>query len=131
MSFRRTAAAQYPLILYTSVVNQKSLFPHRELARLLMILPRIEIQNRLLKVQDRELALAMRDLEDFERSQIYAAVSPAKTRRLREELSVMRRLRVRREDYLTAVSRIIGVLEGRPYTEVLRSYIRPGGHRSQ
>lgn len=96
-----------------------------------MILPRIEIQNRLLKVQDRELALAMRDLEDSERSRIYEAVSPAKIRRLREELSVMRRLKVRREDYLAAVSRIIGVLEGRPYTEVLRSYIRPGGPGSR
>jgi len=106
-------------------VTQKTPFPERELAQLLMALPRIEIQNRLLKIRDRELALAMQNLEETERSRIYTAVSPEKSRRLREELSMVRRLRVRREDYLEAVSRVIGVLEGRPYTEVLRSYIRP------
>ncbi len=106
-------------------MKKKSPFPERELAHLLMALPRIEIQNRLLKVRDRELALATQNLEENERSRIYTAVSPEKIRRLREELSVIRRLRVRREDYLEAISRVIGVLEGRPYTEVLRSYIRP------
>ncbi|WP_319477887.1 FliG C-terminal domain-containing protein [Marispirochaeta aestuarii] len=110
-------------------MTRKSPFPERELARLLMTLPRIEIQNRLLKVRDRELALAMQNLEESERSRVYAAVSPEKIRRLREELSMLGRLRVHREDYLTALSRVISVLEGRPYTEVLRSYIRPRGRR--
>ena len=116
-------------ILYTVPVTRKSPFPERELARLLMALPRIEIQNRLLKVSDRELALAMLNLDENERSGIYAAVSPEKIRRLREELSMLRRLRVHREDYLTALARVISVLEGRPYTEVLRSYIRPRSRR--
>lgn len=106
-------------------MNTNSVFPERELARLLVALPRIEIQNRLLKVRDRELALAMQNLGEAERSRVYAAVSPEKTKRLNEELSMVRRLRVRREDQLEAVLRVIAVLEGLPYTEVLHSYIRP------
>ena len=85
----------------------------------------VELQNRLLPVSDRELAVAMLYLPDAECEPIYRALAGPKALRLSEELALVRRRAVSRRDYLATLSRVVAVLGGARYTETLGSYLRP------
>jgi hypothetical protein len=91
----------------------------------------VELQNRLLPVSDRELAVAMLYLQEAECEPIYRALAGPKAARLREELALVRRRTVGRQDYVATVSRVVAVLGGARYTETLGSYLRPVRRRRE
>jgi len=101
--------------------------PDRELVRLLALTPTIEVQRRLLRVSDRELALALQYFSDAERGHLLGRLGSEKAGRLRSELALLGRLRVRYEDYRLAVAGVTEALRSEKAEQKLKTYIRPPG----
>jgi hypothetical protein len=104
-----------------------------ELIRAAMALSPVERQNRMMRVGDREIALAMLFLGEAEQNLLLDCLSPAKRARVRDELSLQKRLRIRRELQQEALGRLIHALGAeRGSAAASRGYLRPlrGGSRS-
>jgi hypothetical protein len=90
-------------------------------------LSQVQLQNRLMRASDREIALAMMYMEDRDRNRIISHLGKRKGSRVQEELDYQSRLAVTYEQYRVAVSRILDLLRNEGNTESVRSYIRPRG----
>jgi flagellar motor switch protein FliG len=89
-------------------------------------LDRIELQNRLMGVTDRELAMALRGIPEPDRDSVLSHVSHAKRRRVREEIALHERLSIADEQFAGATDRVIARLEGPKRGRAgTRSYLRP------
>lgn len=99
--------------------------PARRLLSLAASLPREVAQNRLMRIADRELAVAMMFMDDRERERLLLLLAPAKARRVREELVIQKHITVSYDQYLVMVDHAIGVIENEGRSESLRSYLRP------
>ena len=99
--------------------------PNDALVRLLRALPPVAVQNRLMRVSDREIALSMMYMQDADRSLVFSRLAARKVARLREELTLHARLRITYEQYRRAVESVVEALQGEKRGEGLRSYIRP------
>jgi hypothetical protein len=87
--------------------------------------PPNQAQSRLLNTADRDLAALLFQLEEGERSPVYAAVSPAKAERLRSELLRMRHVRLNAETVSRIAEHLIEHLAAdRPLGPASR-YFRP------
>jgi flagellar motor switch protein FliG len=86
----------------------------------------IELQNRLMGITDRELAMALRGVSESQRESVLSSVSYAKRRRVREEIALHERLAIADEQFAGATDRVIARLEGPKRSGVgARSYLRP------
>jgi flagellar motor switch protein FliG len=97
-----------------------------KLVAFLRRLDRIELQNRLMGVTDRELAMALRGVSESERQTVLSHVSHAKRRRVQEEIALHERLAIADEQFAGATDRVIARLEGPKRSAAgARSYLRP------
>ena len=99
--------------------------PNAILVRKLGSLSKVVVQNRLMRVSDREIALSMMYMEDADRGRIFSILAPKKVVRIREELALISRLRVTYEQYSKAISSVTSVVEGEARETGLKSHIRP------
>ncbi len=99
--------------------------PNDQLLALVRGLTPVERQNRLSRIGDREIALAMLYMRDPDRTMVLSHLPPAKTRRIREELRLHTRLRITYADYLKAVELVSHGVSGSRGRGSLGSYLRP------
>ena len=105
--------------------DSTAMTPNDQLLALVRGLTPVERQNRLSRVGDREIALAMRYMRDPDRTMVLSHLPPAKTRRIREELRLHTRLRITYADYLKAVELVSDGISGSRGRGSLGSYLRP------
>jgi hypothetical protein len=96
--------------------------PGRRILDLLTVLPRVDSQNRLLRVSDRDLAMALLYMEDAERDRVLDLVGTGKGVRL--ELERVERSRTEYRHHEMAAGLVIRVLEGST-AEGASSFYRP------
>lgn len=100
------------------------LAPQDKILGLLRLLKPVDAQNRLMRVPDKELALALLYMVDWQQDYVVAFVGASKGRRVRQELQRNEHVRIAYEQYLTATRVVIRHLEGGNATAP-RSYFRP------
>ncbi len=88
-------------------------------------LPKVQVQNTLMRLTDREIALSMRFMEDRDRSFVFSLLPGGKADRIREELKLHTRLRITMDQYQRVVGSLQQQLAGTGARESTRSYIRP------
>lgn len=94
--------------------------------RALISLPSAELQNRLLPVPDRNLAIALDMLSHEDRSRILLVLPKAKSLRLEQEKAYLSRLRLTARQKETMAVNLADVLEGRRGLSG-GTWIAPGG----
>ena len=99
--------------------------PNDEFVRLVRSFGRVDAQNRLMSMPDREIALSMICMEDGDRSYLLSLLSPAKSSRVCEEIELQERLSIGFKQYLKAVEHAIGKLRAQGRTSSIKSYLRP------
>ena len=99
--------------------------PNDEFVRLVRSFKRVDAQNRLMSMADREIALAVMCMEDDDRSYLLSLLSPAKSSRVCEEIELQERLAIGFKQYLKAVEHAIGKLQAPGRTSSIKSYLRP------
>lgn len=98
--------------------------PDRRLLKLLRSLPASDVQNRLMRITDREIAVALLYLVDEERNYVLSFLGGAKKRRVEEEIEYTDRMRIRYPQYRIMIESVIEQLGGTGGGPV-RSYLRP------
>ncbi len=98
--------------------------PNQRLVRALRGLPRVDAQNRLMRLGDREIALSMMYMADTDRAALLGLLPQPKIHRISQELALHRRLAIRYDQYTAAVEAVLASLEERG-RRVFRSYLRP------
>ncbi|TVR68219.1 MAG: hypothetical protein EA427_11010 [Spirochaetaceae bacterium] len=105
--------------------------PHQHIMNLVRALPAVDVQNRLLRVRDTDLALAMLYMVEDERNTIIALAGPAKGGRVREALARLEHTRIRYDQYEQTAGIVIRMLQNTVPGSSLeagkerRSYYRP------
>ena len=99
--------------------------------KLIRELEPVEAQNRLLRVADRELAIAMLYMEERERQELFAFLSPAKAKRVKEEYGFAERRAVRYDQYRVVIEGVITQLSRSGAGAPMRSYLRPRRKRGR
>jgi hypothetical protein len=99
--------------------------PTEELARTIRSLPRVQLQNRLMRLSAREIALAVRYLGDDDQDLVYAALPLRLAGRIREEIALGRRRRLDSRDRLVFVRQVLASLRQETAPRTIGSYIRP------
>lgn len=105
--------------------NSMNISPDRRLLQLIRALGRVESQNRLMTASDREIALSMMYLKDHEREEILALLPQKKATRIREELALHNRLRIRYDQYKETIEHLLELLAKSGRRENMKSYLRP------
>ncbi len=98
--------------------------PDRRLLKLIRLLPPSEVQNRLMRISDREIAVSLLYLEKEERAFILSFLGGAKKSRVQEEMEYTDRLRIRYPEYRLMIENVIKQIGGSGGGP-LRSYLRP------
>ena len=109
-----------PAILGAVTPNQRLLDAFRALSP-------TDRQNRLMRIGDREIALAMMYMKEPDRASLLSCLGAEKVRRVRDELRLHERLSIRYDDYLVAVSHVRKNLQSTAGKAVIGSYLRPRG----
>ena len=99
--------------------------PDAYLLTLLHTLPPLLLQNTLMACADRDLAMAMLRFSSVERELLLGRLAPAKRDRVREELTLQRRVRVSEAHYKASLDAVIRRLLAQRGQEPVRSYLRP------
>jgi hypothetical protein len=102
-----------------------NLSPDRRLVQLIRALGKVESQNRLMTASDREIALSMMYLKDHEREEILSLLPQKKSARIREELTLHNRLRIRYDQYRKTIEHLLEILAKSGKRESFKSYLRP------
>jgi hypothetical protein len=89
--------------------------------------PPVHVQNSLMTLADRDIAVAMLYIEDPVPVLIF--LSPVKRKRVEEELEFARRLDISYNQYSMIIDRVIEVLEGVSKSTGINSYLRPKRRR--
>lgn len=98
--------------------------PDQRLFQLLISLPPQDVQNRLMRITDREIAISTIYMEDRERNVLLGFLGQVKRERVRQEIAYVEHLRLRYPQYQAVIEQVIAVVSGRSDGSV-RSYIRP------
>ncbi|MBT3275300.1 MAG: hypothetical protein HN368_19250 [Spirochaetales bacterium] len=88
-------------------------------------LPKVKVQNCLMRIGDRAIALAMMYMEDPDRGYIFTLLPAPKAERIREELALHNRLKITYEQYQAGITVLIDGLDRERGGGTFRSYIRP------
>lgn len=99
--------------------------PTEELARTIRSLPKVQLQNRLMRLSAREIALAVRYLGDDDQDLVFAAVPLRLAGRIREEIVLQKRRRLDSRDRLVFVRQVLASLLQETAPRSIGSYIRP------
>lgn len=98
--------------------------PDKVLADILHSGTHADIQNRLLRISDRELAISMLYLSEKEESFLYSFLPPIKQTRIKQEQVYVKSLHLRYPQYRTVIDDVILRLQGVSGGGI-RSYVRP------
>ncbi len=98
--------------------------PDRRLLKLLRLLPPAEVQNRLMRMSDREIAVSLLYLVREERNFLLSFLGGEKRRRVEEEIIYTDKMRIRYPQYRTMIENVIEQLSGSAKGP-LRSYLKP------
>ena len=99
------------------------------LVKLIRTLPSIDVQNTLMTLSDRELALAFLYVDETERGYALSLLSPEKRRRVREELILQERLSITPVQYKKTIESVIIKLKLLRRGGSFKSYLRPKNYR--
>jgi hypothetical protein len=99
--------------------------PVEELARTIRSLPRVQLQNRLMRLAAREIAVATRFLDDADQALVFSALPPGMAGRVRDEIVLQRRRRVSGRDRLVFVRQVLASLQREAAPRSIGSYLRP------
>ena len=84
----------------------------------------VAAQNGLMRLGDRDLAIALTYMDRSERDRVLRLLSPAKAARVADELDYQSRLRITAQQYRTLVETVIAQLRSGA-AGATRSYVRP------
>jgi len=99
--------------------------PVEELARTIRSLPRVQLQNRLMRLAAREIAAAVRFLTDADQGLVFSALPPGMAGRVRDEIALMRRRRLSGRDRLVFVRQVLASLQQEAAPRSIGSFLRP------
>jgi flagellar motor switch protein FliG len=85
----------------------------------------IVLQNTLMKIPDREIAVALMALNEQERSLVFSHISQAKTRRVQQEIRYQFTLDIRPDRYEKIVGKFVSYFEPGKKQFKDKSFIRP------
>jgi flagellar motor switch protein FliG len=97
------------------------------LVKLLHTLPPIQAHNTLMTISDRELALCLQDMNEAEAYRLLSLISPAKKKRVEEEVHLQKRLDISAIQFEKARERVISILASLGRGKEFKSYLRPKG----
>jgi Mg/Co/Ni transporter MgtE len=104
--------------------------PTEQLARTIRSLSPVTLQNRLMRVSAREIALALKFLGSDDRAITLRALPVPMVARIREELELSKRRRLTGRDHLVYVRQLLASLVREEALPGISSYLRPSrGHR--
>ncbi len=98
--------------------------PEQRLLKIIRIIPPAEVQNRLMRITDRELAICLLYMDEKERPRILNTLGNVKRQRVIQEIGYVSHLRLRYPQYRVVIEKVIGILTGSDDGSI-RSYIRP------
>ncbi|TFG65002.1 MAG: hypothetical protein E4H36_01340 [Spirochaetales bacterium] len=98
--------------------------PNDRLLQEMYGLSTLELQNRLMALPDREIALSLMYMKDGDRHYLLTVLSAEKQKRIREELVLHARLRIHYNQYRLALDHVVDALKGTGKGN-LRSYLKP------
>ncbi len=87
--------------------------------------PRVRVQNTLMRIGDRPIALGMMYMEDNDRDFVFSHLPAPKVERIRDELALQKRLKITYDQYRKAVQSLLDALNSETGGDSFRSYIRP------
>jgi hypothetical protein len=96
-----------------------------ELARTIRSLSRVQLQNRLMRLAAREIAIAVRFLADADQALVFSALPLGMAGRVRDEIALQRRRRVSGRDRLVFVRQVLASLQRETAPRSVGSYLRP------
>jgi hypothetical protein len=96
-----------------------------ELARTIRALPRVQLQNRLMRLAAREIAAAVRFLADADQRIVFSTLPAVMVARVREEIALLKRRRLSGRDRLVFVRHVLASLRQESAPRSIGSYIRP------
>jgi len=99
--------------------------PNELLVRRARSLPPVRVQNGLMRSGDREIALSMMYMEDGDRSFLFSLLPEAKVKRVREELTLQKRLKITYDQYRKAIATLTESIASDRGGGSMKSYIRP------
>jgi hypothetical protein len=99
--------------------------PAEELARTIRSLPRVQLQNRLMRLAAREIAGAVRFVGDADQRLVFSALPVGMAGRVREEIALMKRRRLCGRDRLVFVRQVLASLRQDAAPRSIGSYLRP------
>ena len=105
--------------------SSKANTPNYRLVRRVRSLPKVRVQNGLMRAGDREIALSMMYMEDTDRAFFFSRLPQAKVKRIKEELALQSRLRITYDQYVKAIETVIKGVESNRGGTSFRSYLRP------
>ena len=98
--------------------------PDHVLSDLIHKSPFTKIQNILMRISDRELAISMLYFSDKDKTFLLSFLPAAKQNRIKQEQSYLNRLNIRYPQYRTVIDDVILRLQGMSGGGI-RSYVRP------
>ena len=96
----------------------------RQLLRYMRSLTATEIQNRLMRLSDRDIALSVLNIEEEERNFVISFLGKKKRERVTQELSYIRGMRIQYDQYRSAMQRVLDTFR-KGGGSSRRGYIRP------
>ena len=96
-----------------------------EILNILKYQNKITLQNILMKIPDREIAVSISVLKDFEKETIFSLLSPVKIRRIKDELKYQKKLDIRQDRYFKMVNKFLSYFAPGKKQFKDKSYIRP------
>lgn len=86
---------------------------------------RINAQNILMKISDREIALSMLYMDQKEENIIFSLLSEQKNKRIKEELSYQKKLKINYKLYCDISENLLKKFKKNKNNKNQRTYIRP------
>ena len=118
-------AIMFFVIKWKQIRSMKNITLNDKLVKILNINSSIEIQNKLMSVPNREIALSMMYMKDVERNNLLTRLSETKAKRVVDELKFINRVNVKYDLYCVSINRVIKMLQNEKNDGVFKSYSRP------
>jgi len=87
----------------------------------------VDAQNKLMGCTDREIAVAMLQMNDTDMDFIFSLIAPSKGERIRQETKLLKKNRVSDNTRKTILKRLFRKFEGNQDPHERRSYFKPRG----
>jgi Mg/Co/Ni transporter MgtE len=99
--------------------------PTEQLARTIRSLPPVTLQNRLMRISAREIALAVKFLGSDDQALALRALPAPMVARILEEMELSKRRRVAGRDHLVYVRQVLASLVREEAPRGIGSFVRP------